>query len=113
MPLKERWKGESGQGVLREVAARLVCEREAHSAHHVLRARDFAFSRAHEMVDAKMGWWLTAALAIQSAHSLPKIPLCPGIQMSSMSKGFEVRRRLCYQRDGGIGWMRLGLGAQW
>lgn len=42
-------------GVVRAVAARLVCEQEAHSVRHVLRAWDLAFSRAQEMVDAKMG----------------------------------------------------------
>ena len=61
--------------MVRAVAARLVCEREAHSVRHVLRARDLAFSRAQEMVDAKMGRWSTAALAILSARSLPRMLL--------------------------------------
>jgi len=33
-------------GLVRAVAARLVCGREAHSVRHALRAQDLAFSRA-------------------------------------------------------------------
>jgi len=43
-------------GLFRAVAARLVWGCAVHSVRHVLRARALAFSRAQEMVDAKMGW---------------------------------------------------------
>ena len=75
-------------GERRAVAARLGRGQEVHSVRHALIARDLASSQAQEMINAKMGWWSTAALTIQSARSLPKMP------MSSTSKGFKVRRRL-------------------